>query len=94
MELKNSDKANQIFKELIEQGDKTLNNDAANNRDFFAIFGGKQDKNTRNSQAYTLRGLGYKGLGELPKAKEDLTKAVNLSVSNLWANTELQNLQF
>lgn len=91
-EIGNKDKANKIFAELINQGNNTLNNDDASNRDFFAIFGGKQDENTRNSQAYTLRGLGYKGLGELSKAKEDLTKAVDLSVGNLWANSELQEL--
>lgn len=92
LELKNRDKAMLTFANLIEQGNKILKNDPANNANYFTIFGSKQDENLRNSQAYTLKGLGHKGLGELSKAREDLTRAVSLSVSNLWANTELQNL--
>ena len=39
-----------------------------------------------------LVGLGYKGLGETGKAKENLEQAVCLSVSNLWAAVELKGL--
>tara|TARA_R110002049_G_scaffold64920_1_gene170736 strand:- start:4546 stop:7878 length:3333 start_codon:yes stop_codon:yes gene_type:complete len=89
LRLNNKTEANRIFNELIEEGDKILNanNDVADG--FFAIFGEKESEDIKESRAYTLRGLGYKGLGQLAKAKEDLTKAVELSVSNLWANTEL-----
>ena len=38
--------------------------------DFFAIFGETVDENTWNSQAYTLRGLGYKGLGKTARQKK------------------------
>ena len=41
------------------------------------------------SNAYLLKGLGYKGLGDTNSATENLKKAVELSASNLWANVEL-----
>ena len=44
--------------------------------------------NDRMARIYTMRGLGYKGLGENQKAKEDQDKAVELSQSNLWAIIE------
>lgn len=88
--LNNQTEAQRIFNELIEEGENILNENEEVAGDFFAIFGEKESENIKNSRAYTLRGLGYKGLGKPSKAKEDLTKAVELSVSNLWANTELQ----
>jgi hypothetical protein len=39
-----------------------------------------------------LVGLGYKGLGETGKAKENLKQSVDFSVSNLWAGVELKGL--
>ena len=93
LELNEKTKAKDIFSSLIEEGDKIINKSTEDEEDFFAIFGEREDENTRNSQAYTLRGLGYKGLGKKVEAKEDLKKAVELSVSNLWANTELKELQ-
>jgi hypothetical protein len=90
LELNNKTKAHAIFNELIEEGNNILNAKDEVADDFFAIFGEKESENIKKSRGFTLRGLGYKGLGEPSKAKEDLTKAVELSVSNLWANNELQ----
>ncbi|MBO0323632.1 DUF5107 domain-containing protein [Muricauda sp. CAU 1633] len=91
--LKQNEKtqANKVFEELIEEGDKLLTNDRTTGN-FFAIFGGRESATVRESRAYTLKGLGYKGLGQSSKAKENLQKAIALSVSNLWASTELQEL--
>ncbi|MFY9150548.1 MAG: DUF5107 domain-containing protein [Prolixibacteraceae bacterium] len=94
LKLKNKVKADEIFNALIENGDNIINKRGENQGDFFAIFGEKEAENTRNSQAYTLRGLGNKGLGKAIQAKEDLQKAVDLSVSNLWAGTELKNMLY
>jgi len=91
-ELNDKVKAVEIFNTLVENGDKAINRDADAQDDFFASFGESEAENTRKSRAYTLRGLGYKGLGRTIQAKEDLKKAVELSVSNLWANTELKKL--
>jgi tetratricopeptide (TPR) repeat protein len=92
MELKNKAKADEIFNTLVESGDKIINSGTDNQEDFFASFGEREAENTRISQAYTLRGLGYKGLEKTNQAREDLNKAVELSVSNLWAGTELKKL--
>ncbi len=42
--------------------------------------------------SYTIRGLGYKGLGQPKEAKADLQKAVEVSVGNLWSTIELKDL--
>jgi tetratricopeptide (TPR) repeat protein len=90
--LNDKKQASKIFKELIESGEQVIKKSGETQGDFFAIFGEKEAEKIRVSRAHTLRGLGYKGLGKTSKAKDDLTKAVELSVSNLWANTELKNL--
>lgn len=92
IELKDQEKANEIFESLVESGEKRLNPDEKEQSDFFAIFGEREADDTRKSEAYTLRGLGYKGLGKITQAKEDLQKAIELSVSNLWATSELKGL--
>lgn len=92
LELNNKAKAKVIFETLIDSGDKIINKTTDEEADFFAIFGEKEDENTRYSKAYTLRGLGYKGLGKASLAQKDLEKAVRVSMSNLWANTELKGL--
>jgi Tfp pilus assembly protein PilF len=53
-----------------------------------AIFGRRGSANNRMSCLYTMRGLGYKGLGDLQKAKNDLNKTLELSQSNLTAIVE------
>lgn len=90
--LGNKAKAAEIFNALITEGEKQINQSPDNTTDFFAIFGEREAENIRKSQAYTLRGLGYKGIGKTDQAKEDLKKAVELSVSNLWAKTESNGL--
>ncbi len=77
------------FGEMVEEGERQLKS-ASQSGDFFAIFGESEAENSRLSAAYTIRGPGFKGLGERLKAKEDLNKAVELLHSNLWAAAELQ----
>ncbi len=91
-ELNKKNEADEIFQNLVETGDKRINPENSESNDFFAIFGEREAENTRKSIAYTLRGLGYKGLGKNKQAKEDLQNAVEWSVGNLWAQSELRNL--
>jgi tetratricopeptide (TPR) repeat protein len=84
-------RASEIFNSLIAEGEKQLTGGGAED-DFFAIFGEREAENMRMSQAYTLKGLGYKGSGKADPARENLTKAVDLSVGNLWAGVELKGL--
>ncbi|WP_167613701.1 DUF5107 domain-containing protein [Maribellus sediminis] len=88
--LKEDKKANEIFKSLVAEGESQIDPENENTGNLFAIFGERDAENTRKSRAYTLRGLGYKGLGKMNQAEEDLRKAVELSVSNLWAKTEIE----
>lgn len=92
LKLGKTSEASEIFNSLVEDGKKQISQSSNNEDDFFAKFGAREAENTRRSQAYLLRGAGYKGLGKTDLAAEDLKKAVELSVSNLWARSELQDL--
>ena len=91
LKLGKSAEAFRIFNSLVEEGNNQISQSSVKEDDFFAKFGAREAENSRKSQAYLLRGVGYKGLGETVLATEDLKKAVDLSVSNLWARSELQN---
>ncbi len=80
------------FNAIIAEGERQIKQSSSAEVDFFAKFGEKEAENARLSNAYLLKGLGYKGLGNKEAAKENLEKAVELSASNLYAITELQNL--
>ena len=89
LKLNSKDKAAELFNSLLEEGKKQLSQ--GEEVDFFAKFGEKEAANIRLSNAYMLIGLGYKGLGNVKSSTENLTKAVELSASNLWAKSELLN---
>jgi tetratricopeptide (TPR) repeat protein len=84
--------AEDAFNAIIAEGDRQIKESASGEADFFAKFGEKEAENARLSNAYLLKGLGFKGLGNKEAARENLQKAVELSASNLYANAELQNL--
>jgi len=88
--LGNRQKSNEIFRKLVDEGTQMLGSNAE--PDFFAKFGERSTGNARLSNARLLVGLGYKGLGETGKAKENLKQSVDFSVSNLWAGVELKGL--
>ncbi len=87
--LGNTIEADAIFNTLITNGNKQINL-KDKKVDYFQIFGERDNDNTIKSIAYTMRGLGYKGLNENKKAKKDLNKALEISVSNLWARIALE----
>jgi tetratricopeptide (TPR) repeat protein len=88
LKLGNKEKASEYFNSLIEVGNKRVNK--GSEIDFFAKFGERESGNVQLSNAYLLKGLGYKGLGDAKSATENLKKAVDLSASNLYANVELK----
>lgn len=88
LKLGNKAKASEYFNTLISEGEKQMKQ--GTDIDFFAKFGEKEAENVRLSNAYLLKGLGYKGLGDSRQATENLQKAVELSASNLWARVELE----
>jgi tetratricopeptide (TPR) repeat protein len=88
LKLGNKAKASEYFNSLITEGDKRIKQ--GSEIDFFAKFGEQEAENVRLSNAYLLKGLGYKGLGDTPAASENLKKAVELSVSDLYAIAEME----
>jgi len=84
--------ADDAFNALVTEGEKEINRSSSVEVDFFAKFGTREAENARLSNAYLLKGLGYKGLSNAIAAKENLKKAVELSASNLYAITELKAL--
>ena len=82
----NKAEAKKIFDSLISEANRQLQQSATS--EVGIIFGRGESSNERLSRLYTMRGLGYKGLGELAKAKNDLNKALEISPSNLWATAE------
>jgi tetratricopeptide (TPR) repeat protein len=88
----NKTRASEIFNSLIADGDKQISQGSNTDVDFFAKFGEREAKNVQLSNAYMLKGLGYKGLGDTEMATENLKKAVELSASNLYAKVELMEL--
>ena len=84
--LGNKEQAKKIFESLIATADRQLQ--ASESSEVGVIFGRGEASGERLSRLHTMRGLGYKGLGDVQKAKEDLNKALELSPSNLWALAE------
>jgi tetratricopeptide (TPR) repeat protein len=83
--LGNTAQANKIFESMVSEANRQM---GQSTEEVGAIFGRREAQDTRMTRLYTLRGLGYKGLGDLQKAKADLDKALELSQSNLNALVE------
>ncbi|HLN56233.1 MAG TPA: DUF5107 domain-containing protein [Bacteroidales bacterium] len=86
LKLGSKEQANLIFNGLITEADNRIKQ--GEEVDFFAKFGEREAANAQLSNAYLLKGLGYKGLGEKDKASGNLRKATELSASNLYAGVE------
>ena len=84
--LGNNKESKKIFESLVSEAESQFQR--SETAEVGVIFGGSEAVNDRISRLYTMRGLGYKGLGELQNAKDDLNKAMELSKSNLWAQAE------
>ena len=87
--LGNKDQAKKIFESLISEANQQLEREGSS--EVGVIFGRRETASDRLSRLYTMRGLGYKGLGQLDQANDDLKKALELSQSNLWAKVENMN---
>ena len=84
--LGENDQAKKIFESMVSEANQQLERSV--DSEVGAIFGRRESSDNRLSRLHTLRGLGYKGLGELQKAKADLDKALELSQNNLTAVIE------
>lgn len=84
--------ASEIFNKLVIDGEEQINQSPTGETDFFSKFKERDAGNVRLSNAYLIKGLGYKGLGNIKLATENLKKAVEISASNLYAKVEFQDL--
>jgi tetratricopeptide (TPR) repeat protein len=89
--LGQSEKAKQIFDQLISTGQEKLTEDMG--MDFFAKFGEQQSREVRMASAHYITGLGYAGNGQMQKAKSEFEQAIKLNVNHLWAAVELAQLE-
>ncbi len=84
-------RATEIFNSMIAEGDRQLKQSTATG-DFFAKFGAREAENARLSNAYLLKGLGYKGLGDISNAVSNLKDALEHQAGNLYAGVELNEM--
>ncbi|MBN2667563.1 MAG: DUF5107 domain-containing protein [Bacteroidales bacterium] len=91
--LGNKKEAEKAFNALKAEGDRQINRGETSEVDFFAKFGEREAENARLSNAYLLKGLGNKGLGNIPEARANLVKAMELSSASLYAKSELEGLE-
>lgn len=78
--------AKKTFDAMVAEANKRIEN--IDKSEVGTIFGTRETENMQRSLNYTIRGLGYKGLGEAEKAEDDLKKALEFSNNNLWAKVE------
>lgn len=85
----NKTSADKVFEAMMAEADKELQ--VPETSEEGVIFGEREAENVRRSRYLTMRGLGYKGVGKMKPAGDDLQKAVELSHSNLRAKVELKS---
>jgi tetratricopeptide (TPR) repeat protein len=83
-------RARGIFSALVKVGTAALKESAA--IDYFAKFGERQSRRNRMAQAHYVVGLGYLGLEEKAKAREEFQEALGLNAYHLEARTRLAAL--
>jgi tetratricopeptide (TPR) repeat protein len=90
LKLGKKEEASKIFKSLVDNGNKQIETKATET-DVFAKFGTEEAINSRISEGYLMRALGYKGSAQNDLATADLKKSVELSAANLWASSFLKD---
>jgi tetratricopeptide (TPR) repeat protein len=80
--------AKQIFEDLVQQGEERIQRDSS--PDVFAKFGEQKTRRTRAASAHYLLGLAYKGLGRAAESADQMSKAVELNQSHVWARRYLE----
>jgi tetratricopeptide (TPR) repeat protein len=89
--LGRNEEARSVFERLVASGTESLQGTQA--VDVFMKFGAQQSDRQRVAGAHYVRGLGYLGLGDEARAREELTQALQASPDHLGAKTALARLQ-
>ena len=84
------EKADEIFKSLIADGEKRLESDKT---DFFAKFGDQKSDKLKRADAHYQTGLGYLGLHNIDRAEKAFLTAVELNINHYWARARLEHLK-
>ena len=84
VELNKGEEAKIIFQKLtgVDEGSSTLPQQ----------FGGRGSAESRRVTELYISGLGYKGLGNKEKAKEQFNEALKINPSHLWTRIHLESL--
>ncbi len=85
--LGQNEKATAIFQALVDSAAQSLKE--RSEIDFFASFGEQQSQRSRLAQNHYQAGLGYLGLGEKQKAKQEMADALKVSPDHLAAKQAL-----
>jgi tetratricopeptide (TPR) repeat protein len=83
-ELGQEPKALEAYQTMLEQGKQLLQ--STEQIDYFAKFGEQKSREESLAMAHYLMALGYQGLGQKDKARQEIETATTLWNSNPWAN--------
>jgi tetratricopeptide (TPR) repeat protein len=89
--LDKKENVEEIFHDLVKFGNEELQR-TSSSIDFFAKFGEQQSQRYRLANAHYMAGLGYLGLNEKDKARQEFSKALEASPDHLGAKTMLTQL--
>jgi tetratricopeptide (TPR) repeat protein len=80
-----------MFQDLVESGKEALER-TSSQIDFFAKFGEQQSQRSRLANAHYMAGLGYLGLNEKDKARQEFNQALEASPDHLGTKTMLAQI--
>jgi len=89
--LGKNENVEEIFRDLVKSGNESLGQ-TSSQIDFFAKFGEQQSQRSRLANAHYMAGLGYLGLNEKDKARQELNQALDDGPDHLGAKTMLAQL--
>jgi tetratricopeptide (TPR) repeat protein len=81
--------ARQVFQRMIDSAAPSLQQTPI---DFFASFGEQQSRRLRRAAAHYQSGLGYLGLDDSEKARQQFREALQASPDHIWARAALEEL--
>ena len=81
----------EIFQDLVKSANESLER-TSSQIDFFAKFGEQQSQRSRLADAHYMAGLGYLGLNEKDKARQEFNQALEAGPDHLGARTMLAQL--
>jgi tetratricopeptide (TPR) repeat protein len=81
--------ARQVFQRMIDSAAQSIQQ---NTIDFFTSFGEQQSRRLRRTLAHYQSGLGYLGLNDAAKARQQFTEALHVSPDHTGARAALEEL--